>query len=160
MIAALPKGTPPQRLKAVAKLSPNPVINHMISLLTPTRTSTNSTIEFCPTVPPQRARYWLGSDYNEELGTLARNALLSFWADRQASGTAGNPIDAWFRAEIAPNEPMKTLLDHFNPQDDAWIAEYQQALLALGGPTLDGAFANFGTATGAFTRTPSAKQVP
>jgi len=159
-IAAFSKGPGPQRLKAVAKLSPNPVINHMISLLTPTRTSTESTIEFCPTVPAQRARYWLGSDYDEELGTLARDSLLSAWAERQASGVQGNPIEVWFRAEVAPREPMKTLLEHFNPQDDAWVAAYQQALLALGGPTLEDMFAKYGAASGAFTRAPSAKQTP
>jgi hypothetical protein len=159
-IAALSKEPPPQRLNAVAKLSPNPVINHMISLLTPTRTATDATVEFCPTVPAQRARYWLGSDYDEELGTLARNALLAFWSERQASGVKGNPIDAWFQTEVAPNEPMKALLAHFNSQDDAWVAAYQEALLTLGRPTFEALFAKYGAATGAFTRVPSQRQTP
>jgi len=159
-IAQFPKDPPPQRLRAVAKLSPNPVINHMISLLTPTRTSTNAVIEFCPTVPAQRARYWLGSEYDEELGTVARNTLLSFWADRQASGANGNPIDTWFQAEIASHDPMKTLLAHFNPHEDAWVAAYQQALLTLGGPTLEQIFEKYGAETGAVTRIPSGRQSP
>jgi hypothetical protein len=88
----------PPRSQAVAKLSPNPVINHMIALLTPTRTTPNATIEFCPQVPAQRARYWLGPDYQEELGEVARNILLAFWAERQTAPVLGSPIDAWFKA--------------------------------------------------------------
>lgn len=134
----------PQRLKAVAKLSANPVINHMIALLSPTRTARSAKIEFCPSVPAQRAHYWLGEEYDEMLGTLARNILLAFWAERQDSETSGSPIDAWFQTEIAPKEPMKTLLAHFNPQDDQWIVHYQQALLSLGGPTLESLFTKYG----------------
>ena len=159
-IDALRTQTSPQRLKAVAKLSANPVINHMIALLSPTRTTTSATIAFCPSVPAQRAHYWLGNDYDELLGTLARNILMAFWAERQDSEMTGNPIDAWFQTEIAPNEPMKTLLAHFNPQDDQWIAQYQQALLGLGRPTFESLFIKYGTATGAVIRTPAGKDVP
>jgi hypothetical protein len=149
--------TPPPRLKAIAKLSANPVINHMIALLSPTRTTVTAKIEFCPAVPGQRARYWLGNDYDEVLGTLARNILLAFWAERQDGGTSISPIDAWFQAEVAPQEPMKTLLAHFSPEDDQWIAQYQEALLKLGGPTFDSLFAKYGTATGVVVRTPNRK---
>jgi hypothetical protein len=145
---------PPPRLGAVAKLSANPVINHMIALLSPTRTSRTSTIEFCPSVPGQRARYWLGRDYDDMLGTLARNILLAFWAERQSAASSASPIDAWFQTEIAPQEPMKTLLAHFNPEDDRWVAKYQEALLKLGGPTLDHLFERYASATGAVVRTP------
>jgi hypothetical protein len=153
-IDALRAQTPSPRLKAVAKLSANPVINHIIALLSPTRTTPSTTIEFCPTVPGQRARYWLGNDYDELLGTLARNTLLAFWAERQDADTSVSPIDAWFQAEIAPNEPMKTLLAHFNPGDDQWIAQYQEALLKLGAPTFERLFAKYAMATGAIVRTP------
>ena len=145
------------RLKAVAKLSANPVINHMIALLSPTRTAQNAKIEFCPSVPAQRAHYWLGEEYDEMLGTLARNILLAFWVERQDSETSVSPIDAWFQAEVAPQEPMKTLLAHFSPEDDQWIAQYQEALLKLGGPTFDSLFAKYGTATGVVVRTPNRK---
>jgi len=153
-IVALHAQTPPPRLKAVAKLSPNPVINHMIALLTPTRTAADSTIEFCPTVPGQRARYWLGADYDDMLGTLARNCLLAFWAERQGPEASLNPIDVWFQTEIAPKEPMKTVLATFSPGDDEWIAKYQRALLELGGPNFERIFAKYATATGAVVRTP------
>jgi hypothetical protein len=156
-IEVLRAQTPPARLKAVAKLSPNPVINHMIALLSPTRTTLNPTIEFCPAVPGQRARYWLGSDYDEMLATLARNILLAFWAERQKTDASANPIDEWFHSEIAPTEPMKTLLAQFNPGDDQWIAQYQQALLQLGEPTFNRLFASYATATGAVVRTPIGK---
>jgi hypothetical protein len=52
---------------------------------------------------------------------------------------------------------MKTLLAHFSPEDDQWIAQYQEALLKLGGPTFDSLFAKYGTATGAVVRTPDRK---
>jgi len=150
----------PQRPKAIAKLSSNPVINHMIALLSPTRTTQNATIAFCPTVPAQRARYWLGGEYDEMLGTLARNILLAFWAERQDVEAGGNPIDGWFQSKIAPKEPMKSVLARFNPYDDEWISEYQQALLALGGPMLESLITKYGTATGAIVRTPARKAVP
>jgi hypothetical protein len=150
----------PRHLKAVATLSTNPVINHMIALLSPTRTSPDSRIEFCPQVPPERARYWLGEDYAPELAALARNILLRFWADRQSSDTTGSPIDAWFQKEIAPVDPMRTLLAHFNPQDDQWIAQYQQTLLTLGRSMFEDVFAKYGTATGAVVRTPARKGIP
>jgi hypothetical protein len=153
-VVALRTQSPPPRLKAVAKLSPNPVINHMIALLSPTRTTTNATIEFCPSVPGQRARYWLGDEYDDILGTLARNCLLAFWAERQGPEAGPNPIDTWFQTEIAPKEPMKAVLANFSPGDDKWIAQYQQALLALGGPTFERIFARYATATGAVVRTP------
>lgn len=159
-IAAIRRQSRPQQLKAVAKLSPNPVINHMIALLSPTRTSQNATITFCPTVPAQRARYWLGQEYDELLGTLARNILLAFWAERQESETGRNPIDGWFQTEIAPKEPMKSLLTQFNPYDDEWMSRYQHALLTLGGPKLESLFTTYGTATGAVVRTPARKEVP
>lgn len=152
--------TRPQRLKAVAKLSANPVINHMIALLSPTRTTRDAKIEFCPAAPAQRAQYWLGEEYDEELGILARNILLAFWAERQDSETSVSPIDVWFQTEIAPKEPMKTVLAHFNAQDDQWIARYQQALLSLGGPTLESLFERYATATGTFTRTPGRRVAP
>jgi hypothetical protein len=159
-IATLRAQTPSHRLKAVAKLSSNPVINHMIALLSPTRTSPNATITFCPTVPAERARYWLGEEYDELLGTLARNILLAFWAEHQEPEKGGSPIDAWFQTEIAPKEPMKRLLVRFNPYDDAWIAQYQQALLTLGRPTFEDLFNKYGTATGAVVRTPARKDAP
>jgi hypothetical protein len=150
----------PQHLKPAATLSTNPVINHMIALLSPTRTSSDSRVEFCPQVPPERARYWLGEDYDPELAALAREILLRFWADRQSADTTGSPIDGWFQNEIAPVEPMRTLLAHFNPQDDQWIAQYQQALHALGRPTFESLFDKYGTATGAVIRTPIRKHIP
>jgi hypothetical protein len=159
-IAALRTQSKPRRLKAIAKLSSNPVINHMIALLSPTRTSPDGTITFCPTVPAERARYWLGEEYDEELGTVARNILLAFWAERQESQTSGSPIDEWFQTEIAPREPMKGLLVHFNPYDDGWVAQYQQALLTLGRPTFEMLFTKYGTATGAVVRTPAGKDAP
>jgi hypothetical protein len=159
-IAKLRAQAPPRRLTAVARLSSNPVINHMIALLSPTRTSPNATITFCPTVPAERARYWLGEEYDELLGTLARNILLAFWAEHQESEKAGSPIDAWFQTEIASKEPMKGLLVRFNPYDDAWIAQYQQALLTLGRPTFESLFTKYGTATGAVVRTPGRKDAP
>ena len=131
-IANLTTQAPAPRLEAIAKPSTNPVVNHMIALLSPTRTTVNSKIEFCPTVPGQRARYWLGNDYDDMLGTLARDILLAFWAQRQTDDATGSPIDAWFRAEIAPKEPMKTLLTRFNPHDDQWVAQYSQSY--VGGP--------------------------
>ena len=154
-IIGLRAQTPPFRQKAIAKLSANPVVNHMIALLSPTRTTVTAKIEFCPTVPAQRARYWLGSDYDEMLGALARNALLAFWAERQDGDANVSPIDAWFQTEIAPQEPMKTLLAHFSPEDDQWIAQYQEALFKLGGATLEGLVMKYGTATGAVVRTPN-----
>jgi len=150
----------PQHLKAVAKRSANPVINHMIALLSPTRTAANATIEFCPQVPAQRARYWLGSEYDDELGTVARNILLAFWAERQGAKAAVTPLDDWFQAEIAPEEPMKSVLVAFNPQDDAWIAQYQEALLMLGEPTFKNLFEKYGAATGAVVRTHADQQAP
>jgi hypothetical protein len=153
-IQALSSQAPPPRAKALTKLSTNPVINHMVALLSPSRTTPSSTIEFCPAVPAQRARYWLGGDYDDMLATLARNILLSFWAEGQEAGASGSPIDVWFQAEIAPNEPMKTLLTHFNPQDDAWVAQYQEALLQQGRPTFDRLFNEYGVGTGAVVRTP------
>jgi hypothetical protein len=153
-IDALRSSVPPERSKAVAPLSKNPVINHMIALLSPTRTSLSTAIEFCPAVPGERARYWLGGAYDPMLADVARNILLAAWAERETAGMSGSPIDAWFQAEIAPKEPMKTLLTRFNPQDDAWIAGYQQALLSLSGPTLEGWFEKYGTATGAVIRIP------
>jgi hypothetical protein len=153
-IAELKTQAPAPRLRAIATPSKSPVINHMIALLSPTRTAVTPRIEFCPTVPGQRARYWLGGDYDDMLGTLARNILLAFWAERQAADAIDSPIDAWFREDIAPNEPMKTLLSRFNPQDDQWVAQYQQALFKLGGPTFDGLVAKYGEATGAIVRKP------
>jgi hypothetical protein len=159
-IAALRTQAPPRRLKAIAKLSSNPVINHMIALLSPTRTSPSATITFCPTVPAERARYWLGEEYDELLGATARNILLAFWAERQESESGGSPIDAWFQSEIAPKDPMRGLLVRFDPHDDTWIAQYQQALLTLGRPTFDRLFTKYGTATGAVVRTPGRKDAP
>lgn len=159
-IAAMRTQTTPQRLKAIAKLSANPVINHMIALLSPTRTTQSATITFCPSVPPQRAQYWLGDEYDEMLANVARNILVAFWAERQDSETGGNPIDAWFQTEIAPKEPMKSVLAQFNPYDDEWISRYQQALLTLGRPTLERLFTKYGTATGAVVRTPAGKSAP
>ena len=156
-IETLRAETAPPRLKAVAKPSANPVINHMIALLSPTRTSPDSKIDFCPSVPGQRARYWLGGDYDDMLGTLARNVLLAFWAERQNAGSSANPIDVWFQAEIARKEPMKGLLARFRPEDDRWIAEYQEALFKLGGPTFERLFATYALSTGAVVRTPEAK---
>jgi hypothetical protein len=153
-IVELRTQTPSPRLEPVAKLSPNPVINHMIALLSPTRTSERATIEFCPTVPGQRARYWLGADYDDMLGTIARNCLLAFWAERQDPEANVNPIDVWFQSEIAPQEPMRSVLTRFNPGDDEWIAKYQQALLTLGGPTFERLFAKYATSSGAVVRTP------
>jgi hypothetical protein len=146
--------SPSPRLKAITKVSTNPVINHMIALLSPTRTSTSTTIEFCPTVPGQRARYWLGGDYDAILADVARNVLLAVWAERQTEGMVGSPIDAWFSAEIAPREPMKTVLTRFNPQDDAWIVAYQRALFTLGGESLQLWLDKYGAAAGV-VRTPS-----
>ncbi len=160
VIAELKTQTPAPRLKAIARPSKNPVINHMIALLSPTRTTITPSIEFCPAVPGQRARYWLGSDYDDMLGALARNILLAFWAERQGADSTVNPIDAWFREDIAPNEPMKTLLAHFNPQDDGWVAAYQEALFKLGEPTFDSLVSKYGMATGAIVRTPAKKDVP
>jgi hypothetical protein len=157
-IESLRTQAPPPRLEAVAKPSANPVVNHMIALLSPTRTSPDARIDFCPSVPGQRARYWLGGDYDDTLGTLARNVLLAFWAERQDVGSSVNPIDEWFQSEIAPKEPMKALLARFNPGDDRWIAQYQKALFELGGPTFDRLFATYAMATGAVVRTPDAKE--
>jgi hypothetical protein len=153
-IVELRTQAPSPRVKPVAKLSPNPVINHMIALLSPTRTSESAKIEFCPTVPGQRARYWLGAEYDDMLGTIARNCLLAFWAERQDPEASVNPIDIWFQAEIALQEPMKSVLTQFNPGDDEWMGKYQQALLALGGPTFERLFAKYASATGAVVRTP------
>ena len=153
-IVELRTQTPSPRLKAVAKLSPNPVINHMIALLSPTRTTGNAKIEFCPSVPGQRARYWLGAEYDDMVGSIARNCLLAFWAERQDPEASVNPIDAWFQTEIAPQEPMKSVLAQFNPGDDRWIAKYQETLLELGGPTFEQLFEKYATATGAVVRTP------
>lgn len=153
-IAELKTQAPAPRLGAIATPSKNPVINHMIALLSPTRTTVTPRIEFCPTVPGQRARYWLGSDYDDMFGTLARNILLAFWAERQAGDATVSPIDAWFREDIAPNEPMKTLLAHFSPQDDQWVAQYQEALFRLGEPTFNDLVAKYGEATGAIIRRP------
>ena len=153
-LAAMESEAPAPRLKAIALPSKNPVVNHMIALLSPTRTTVTPTVEFCPTVPGQRARYWLGSDYDDMLGTLARNILLAFWAERQGADGGVNPVDAWFQVEIAPHEPMKSLLTHFDPHDDQWVAQYQEALFKLGGPTFDRLFTKYGTATGAVVRTP------
>jgi hypothetical protein len=155
VIAELKLKAPAPRLLPIATPSKNPVINHMIALLSPTRTTVSPKIEFCPSVPGQRAHYWLGSDYDEMVGTLARNILLAFWAERQKGDATANPIDTWFSEEIAPNEPMKTLLAHFNPQDDAWLAQYQTALFELGGPTLDDLVQKYGMATGAIVRKPA-----
>jgi hypothetical protein len=152
-IRALSTAPSPSRLKAITKLSPNPVINHMIALLTPTRTTSSAKIDFCPVVPAQRARYWLGEEYQGEIGEVARNALLAFFAERQGEDTSINPVDAWFQAEIAPKEPMRTVLAHFNPQDDSWVAQYQQALLSLGGAELERLYTKYGLATGAVVRT-------
>jgi hypothetical protein len=105
-------------------------------------------------VPGQRARYWLGAEYDGMLATMARNCLLAFWAERQGPEAGVNPIDAWFQAEIAPHEPMKSVLAQFNPGDDHWVATYQQALLVLGGSTFDRLFAKCATASGAVVRTP------
>lgn len=127
----------------LTKVSPNPVINHMVALLSPTRTSQSSAIEFCPVVPPVRARNWMGSDYDERMAELSRNVLLAVWAERQAEGV-GNPLDAWFQAEVASAEPMKTLLTKFNPQDDAWVLGYQRALYTIAGPTLEGWLEKYG----------------
>jgi hypothetical protein len=160
IIAALRSQAPPHRSRAITKLSSNPVINHMIALLSPTRTSPDATIAFCPTVPAERARYWLGDDYDELLGALARNILLAFWAEGHESETGGSPIDAWFRTEIAPKEPMRSLLVRFDPHDDEWVSQYQQALLALGRPTFESLFTKYGTATGAVVRTPARKDAP
>jgi len=157
-IEALRSASPPARIKAITKASKNPVINHMIALLSPTRTSASTTIEFCPTVPGQRARYWMGGDYDDVMANVARDVLLAVWAERQADGVTGSPIDAWFKAEIASQEPMKTLLTRFNPQDDVWIGAYQQALFDLGGKTLEGWFDQYGTAAGV-VRTPAKRQV-
>jgi len=88
------------------------------------------------------------------IANVARDILLAAWAERQTAGSVGSPIDSWFQTEIAPKDPMKTLLTRFNPQDDAWIAGYQQALLGLGGPTLEDWFEKYGTGTGAVVRTP------
>ena len=159
-IAELKTQTPATRLKAIARPSKNPVTNHMIALLSPTRTTVTPRLEFCPTVPGQRARYWLGSDYDDMLGELARNILLAFWAERQSADATVSPIDAWFSEEIAPHEPMKTLLAHFNPQDDAWVTAYQEALFKLGEPMFDHLVSKYGIATGAIVRTPDRKAVP
>lgn len=159
-IVELKTHAPAPRFKAIARPSKNPVTNHMIALLSPTRTTMTPRIDFCPTVPGQRARYWLGSDYDDMLATLARNILLAFWAERQIAGATVNPIDAWFSENIAPNEPMKTLLTHFNPQDDEWVAAYQEALFKLGEPTFDYLVSKYGIATGAIVRTPDKKDVP
>ena len=153
-IAELKAQAPAPRVKAIATPSKNPVINHMIALLSPTRTTVTPRIEFCPTVPGQRARYWLGSDYDDMLGPLARNILLAFWAERQAGDATVSPIDSWFQDEIAPNEPMKTLLAHFNPQDDQWVAQYQEALFRLGEPTFNDLVVRYGELTGAIVRKP------
>ena len=128
----------------LTRVSPNPVINHMIALLSPTRTSKSSAIEFCPVVPASRARNWMGSEYDELLAEVSRNVLLAVWADRQVDGD-GNPLDVWFQAEVASTEPMKTLLARFNPQDDAWVIGYQQALQKIAGPTLKGWLEDYGT---------------
>jgi hypothetical protein len=160
VLATLRSAPSVQRMHPVAPLSPNPIVNHMIALLTPTRSAQNTAIEFCPSTPAQRAEYWLGQDYEPMLGELARNALMSFWAERQASGVDGNPIDAWFKAEIAPNEPMKSLLAHFSPQDDAWVGGYEQALLAQGGPKLERIAMEFGSKSGVITRVPSPQKAP
>ena len=86
--------------------------------------------------------------------TLSRNCLLAFWAERQGAESSVSPIDTWFQTEIAPKEPMKAVLANFNPGDDKWIAQYQRALLELGGPTFERLFAKYATATGAVVRTP------
>jgi hypothetical protein len=55
---------------------------------------------------------------------------------------------------------MKSLLVQFNPYDDAWISQYQHALLTLGRPTFESLFTKYGTATGAVVRTPARKDAP
>ena len=147
-VEALRKRPPPVPRTPSITLSKNPLVNHMIALLSPTRTSRSSTIEFCPNVPGQRARYWMGSEYDELLASVARDVLLAVWADRPPGGVVASPIDSWFQSEIAPKEPMKTLLAQFNPQDDAWISSYQRALLDLAGPTLESWVKKHGTAAG------------
>jgi hypothetical protein len=153
-IASLRTEAPPPR-KSAAKLSANPVVNHMVALLTPARTAADATVEFCPVYPAQRARYWLGPDYDDDIASVARDILLAFWAERSKAGAAESPIDSWFRNEVAPKEPMKGLLARFNPQDDRWIAAYQESLLAIGGPTFTRLFETYGVATGAVVRTPA-----
>ncbi len=153
-IEALRTKPPHGRTQTVAGPSRNPVINHMIALLSPTRTAQSPRIEFCPAVPPQRARYWLGAAYDTDLASLAHSILLAFWAERQASAADVSPIDAWFQTDIAPREPMKTLLAHFDPHDDAWVAEYQRALLELGRPTLERLVEKYGVGRGAIIRVP------
>jgi hypothetical protein len=138
-LRAAPKFPP----KALASISSDPAVDHMIALLTPTRTTPNATIEFCPSVPAQRARYWLGSAYNEQAGTLARDVLLFSWIERKTTDPNSNPIDAWFQREIAPREPMRSLLARFNPEDDAWIVAYQKALLELAGPELEAMLSHY-----------------
>jgi hypothetical protein len=159
-IDALRKRPAPPPPNGIAHLSANPIINHMIAFLTPTRTSQSARIEFCPTAPTQRAQYWLGNEYDAMLGELARNILLAFWAERESLGVKGNPIDAWFQAEVAAREPMKGLLKHFNPQDDEWIAQYQQGLYALSRPTLEALFTKYGVKAGAVVRESAEKKTP
>lgn len=142
------------RRAPLARVSSNPVINHMVALLSPTRTSQSSAIEFCPVVPALRARNWMGSDYDERLAEMSRNVLLAVWVERQADGIV-NPLDSWFQAEVAPTEPMKTLLARFNPQDDAWVVGYQQALQKIAGPTLEGWIEKYGSSTGGVRTSPA-----
>jgi hypothetical protein len=142
-LAAFREKPPAPAPKAIVSISGDPVISHMVALLTPTRTAAGPAIEFCPSVPAQRARYWLGKDYDEQSGMLARNALMLFWIDREKTSAGSSPIDAWFQRDVAPHEPMRSLLLRFNPQDDAWIAGYQRALLELAGPELHAMLASY-----------------
>lgn len=154
-VEALRKLPPAPSRSPSITLSKNPVINHMIALLSPTRTSRSTAVEFCPATPAQRARYWMGPGYDELLANVARDILLAVWAERQAGGAAVSPVDSWFQTEIAPKEPMKTLLAAFNPQDDAWVSSYQRSLQDLAGPTLESWFATHGAAAGVVrTKTP------
>lgn len=141
-LAKQPRGQP---LGPVATLTDNRIKNHMVALLTPSRTSKDATIEFCPNTHHTRARFWLGADYDDVIGSIARDALMSFWMERASQkGSEKNPINEWFQKEVAPQEPMKSVLSTFNPLDDTWIARYQQALLKVGGPTLDSLYEKYG----------------
>ncbi len=160
VVSALRSSPPPMRPSPSAKLSSNPVINHMIALLTPTRTAVDFHIEFCPVVPADRARYWLGADYSPEAGSVARDILLAFLIERQRGNHPESTLDGWFQSEIAAYDPMRAVLARFDPHDDRWVAQYQEALLAIGRPTFDRLFTQYGLGTGAVRREPSRSDAP
>lgn len=95
---------------------------HMIAFMTFTRIQREPHLDICPGIEDSRAAYWLGKSFNKKDAYVARRTMFI-----NVLGSGSQNMSSWFD-RLAEREPLKSVLERFDPTSDGWINEYQAAL--------------------------------